>query len=197
MIHLHDIELSFEKKKVFNDFSLHVKRGEHVCLAGGSGKGKTSVLKMVQGYVQPNKGHVEINGEVLNVNTVNAIRSMLTIVPQNVNLPVQSGLELIQLLELEDKQQKIPDYLEQLNLTADFLKKSFNEISGGEKQRIVVSICLSQEKPVLLMDEPTASLDEKSIERLYKTISSLKELTVLSTSHNENWQKAADRIIHL
>jgi polar amino acid transport system ATP-binding protein/putative ABC transport system ATP-binding protein len=197
MIKTQNLSLSFLEKALFEDLSFHIKRGEHVCLSGVSGKGKSSVLKLVQGFLVPNKGNITINNIELSDNTIQEIRQYIIWIPQNVNLSVNSGKELIQLLELENELDKIESNLVQLGLNKEIINQDFREISGGQKQRIVISICFAINRNIILMDEPTSSLDDQSIQKLISLVNSQKDKTILSASHNLIWLNNAQRIINL
>jgi len=197
MIELRNIFLSFQETTVFNDFSFSVKKGENVCISGPSGKGKSSVLKMIQGYLLPDRGEIMVGGLILDKYNIKSIRSRLAYVPQNVHLPVASGKELLTLIGNERKESLAVSFLEQLGLPSRMIERPFDEMSGGQKQRIVIAVCLSLERDILLLDEPTASLDDESIRKLIGVVKRLEDTTVVSASHNEKWSKAADEVIYL
>ena len=197
MIELKNIELSFSDNKIFENFSLKINKNENICLSGKSGKGKSTLLKLIQGYVIPNEGEIIIKDISLNTNTINQIRETIIWIPQNINLPVSNGLELMELLDISSKHETVLNFIERLDLETDIISKDFSKISGGQKQRIIVAICLSIDKEIILMDEPTSSLDENSICLLIKLINSLENKTIISASHNQTWLNNANKIINL
>jgi len=197
MIKCNNISLFYGDKSVFENFSFEIKQGEIVTVKGESGKGKSSLLKILQGYVPIKNGIVEINGDVLSQNTISKIRNNIIWIPQNVNLPVKNGTQLLELIGLKSNTVVVESLLQLLGLESDILNKDFQKISGGQKQRIIIAICLSIEKPIVLMDEPTSSLDEASIQLLLNTVKSLKDKTILSASHNNTWIENSNRIIEL
>ncbi|MCY1720024.1 ATP-binding cassette domain-containing protein [Prolixibacteraceae bacterium Z1-6] len=197
MIHFENISLSFSEKIIFDNLTITINQGEKICLSGPSGRGKSTLLNLLQGYVLPNKGKIIINGKVLNDSTIREIRKQIISIPQNINLPVKNGMELVELLEISQNLHAIKEYNQKLDLESDILIKDFAKISGGQKQRLLISICLSQPKDIILMDEPTSSLDDKSIELLINVIGELKGRTIISASHNQLWAKSSDKIIEL
>lgn len=198
MISAHNIRLSFDKNNyIFEDFSFKIEKKTHVCFAGESGSGKSSVIKMLQGYVIPEKGIISVDGLDLNHKNISSIRSIITYVPQNINLPIKNGYEIIKLLGSAVKSEYINDLLEGLGLSKDFLLKDFDEISGGQKQRVVIGVCLALDREILLFDEPTAALDSESVQKLIKLVNSLKNKTIVSASHNPEWIEAAKKTINL
>lgn len=197
MINLNQITLSFQDKIILENFSTQINFGEHVCFSGPSGRGKSSLLKIIQGYLIPKKGETEIDGLKLNTFNIKNIRKIMAYVPQNIHLPVKNGLELLEMLAKNDKKEKAKYYCEKLGLGAEMLGRNFDAMSGGQKQRIVIAVCLSLEREILLLDEPTASLDDEAIEALIECINSLENITVVSASHNSKWLKAAGRVISI
>jgi polar amino acid transport system ATP-binding protein/putative ABC transport system ATP-binding protein len=77
------------------------------------------------------------------------------------------------------------------------LYKPFDEISGGQKQRIIIAICMSLDRKILLLDEPTSALDNESIDDLIALVKRIKNMTLLSASHNPLWIKAMDQVVEL
>ncbi len=197
MIRCDNISLFYGNKSVFENLSFEIKTNEFVTIKGESGKGKSSLLKIIQGYVPFTKGSIEINGETLTQITISNIRNNIIWIPQNVNLPVKNGMQLIELLGLNKNQSEVEFLLYHLGLDPKILGKDFQKISGGQKQRVIIAICLSINKPIVLMDEPTSSLDEVSIQLLLKTLKGLKNKTILSASHNSTWIDNSNRIIEL
>lgn len=197
MIDLKDITLSFGDKSIFNNLNIHIANGENACLIGDSGRGKSTILKLLQGYILANDGDIIIDNLVLSPSTIKAIRKKVIWIPQNVNLPVNTGKELLELMNLETKIPIVKKLLEGLGLETNYLEKNFKVISGGEKQRVIIAVCLSSDKPIVLMDEPTSALDNNSVQFLHQTIKSLQGKTFLSASHDKKWINSVDKIINL
>lgn len=197
MIRIEHVLLNFQGKLIFEDLNVHIKPGENVSISGESGKGKTSLLKLIQGYVLPDSGSIVINDDILTNKSVHRLRKEMAWIPQNINLPVNNGYELMRLLNISEKKKEIAGFMEKLGLETDMPDKDFSKISGGQKQRMVISIVLSLDRPIILLDEPTASLDEKSIHRLMELMDSLENKTILSASHHQAWVDHSDKVIAL
>ncbi len=197
MIQCKDINLSFSGKIIFDNLNISIASGENVCISGPSGIGKSTLLKLIQGYVIPDEGSIQINDQELSAATIKEIRGSIVWIPQNVNLPVNNGGDLIKLMNLQSKEDIINSTGEKLGLEKDIIFKDFGLISGGQKQRIIISICLSLDKKIILMDEPTSSLDDASINLLIKLVKSLKGKTIISASHNNLWLTNVDKTIAL
>jgi len=197
LIKLENINLSFADSKILDNLTLQIKQREKICLSGPSGRGKTSLLKMIAGLVIPDSGRVSVDGAELTPENINLIRKKITWIPQNINLPVKNASELIDLLGLNNVDSQVLVNFDSLGLDEEYLRKDFNEISGGEKQRIIISIVLTIDKPIILLDEPTSALDKKSIEQLANLISNLTNKTVVSASHNQQWMDITGRVVNL
>ncbi|MFP4556863.1 MAG: ATP-binding cassette domain-containing protein [Bacteroidales bacterium] len=197
MIKCKDVTLSFDGKKVFDDLNIQIRKGEHACIRGISGKGKSTFLKLLQGYVIPSSGSIEINGLLLNTENIKRIRKYMVWVPQNIHLPVQNGLELANMVNLKIQESEVDKLLNQLGLEHDIINKNFSKISGGQKQRVVIAICFALHKDIVLMDEPTASLDDESTSQIINTVKGFNGSTIVSASHNQLWVKSADKIYDL
>ena len=197
MININQITLSFQDKTILDNFSAQIRRGEHVCFSGPSGRGKSSLLKIIQAYLIPAKGEISIDGLTLNRLQVKNIRNKMAYVPQNIHLPVKNGTELLEMLAKSQLSEKAEIFCEKLGLPREMLSRSFDEMSGGQKQRIVIAVCLSLEREILLLDEPTASLDNEAIDALIECIKGLENTTVVSASHKSKWLNAAGRVISI
>jgi len=198
MIKCENLSLLFKEQNVYDDLSFHIELGESVCVKAASGKGKSSLLKMIMGLLQPSSGRIFIKGLELCPQHINTIRNLISWLPQNVYLPVNSSQELIDLLMLNaDNVSLYNNCLQQLEITEEHKLKDFSELSGGEKQRILLAACISMQKPILLLDEPVSALDDHSIDLLLALLDNLKDKTILSTSHNQKWISHCDRILDL
>lgn len=195
MIRFENVSLKFESETVFENLTFHINEGSHAVVAGPSGSGKSSVIKLIQGYLRPKYGNIYVNDLLLSKKNIANIRSQIAYVPQNINLPVSNGFELAQLIGITQKQSLIENHLTEMNLPIDFYKKPFDEISGGQKQRIIIAICLSLGRKILLLDEPTSSLDNESIDDLLALVKRLENITLLSASHNQLWINAMNQIV--
>lgn len=194
MIKCERINLRFGDKIIFEDLDISIPKGEHHCISGISGKGKSTFLRLLQGYVIPDAGTISINETILSPLTIRTLRKQMAWVPQNINLPVHNGMELATLLNMDDKLPGIMSIAEKLGLEPDLISQDFNKISGGQKQRLIISFCLSMDKEIILMDEPTASLDSDSIHKLALFVATLKGKTIVSASHNPIWIESAQNV---
>jgi putative ABC transport system ATP-binding protein len=197
MIQINKIKLSYPAGIVFQDLSFSIEKESNVCFSRPSGSGKSSVLKMLQGYVRPDEGQITIDNLQLNPETVKKIRSMMAYVPQNINLPVDNGMELLKMLRAENITGEVKSHIKKLGMSEEMIKRSFDEMSGGQKQRVVVAVCLSLERDILLLDEPTSSLDDESVKKLIKVVRGLEGKTIVSASHNQMWMESVDKVVVL
>ena len=197
MIEFKNISILFDEKFVFENYSAEIETNQHVCFAGASGSGKSTILKVIQAYVIPTKGEVYVNKMLLNSENVDAIRSFLAYIPQNINLPVDNCLDLVKMLGVEKKKELILSYFNNLGLEPVFFTRKFDQMSGGQKQRLIIAVCFSLERQIILLDEPTASLDAESAELVMALIKFMKNRTIVSASHNPIWIDSADKIINL
>jgi putative ABC transport system ATP-binding protein len=197
MINAIEISLSFNGKNLFSDLSFHIENGVHACISGPSGRGKSSLLKILQGYILPDTGAIEVNGKKLDNKSIREIRSMMAYIPQNINLPAGNGRELAKMTGYVGSIENVYRFIEQLGLPPVIFDQSFDEISAGQKQRIVTAVCLSLGRPIVLLDEPTSSLDEDSVTKLVDVIQNLRNSTIISASHNIKWIHSAGKIIRI
>lgn len=197
MIRSKNISLSFGNITILKDLTFTIEKGDNVCFAGPSGTGKTSVLKMLQGYILPDAGLIEVKGMELNISNIKHIRSLMAYIPQNINLPANDGTELLKLLHAGERKDQVNHFIEELGMPAEMLVHRFEEMSVGQKQRIVIAICLSLGREIILLDEPTSSLDHGSVKKLINVIQALDNKTIVAASHNSDWMNFAGKTIML
>jgi len=195
MINFENISLSFSGETVLGDLSFTINRGANVCLSGPSGSGKSSVLKLIQGYLVPDEGQITVDNMVISPVRIKDVRQKMAYVPQNVHLPVQNGEEMLKMIGVGGREEETIFYLEQLGLARNMLRRSFDAMSGGQKQRIIVGVCLALGRDIVLLDEPTSSLDEASVEQLIRVVRELKDTTLVSASHDQKWVASTESVI--
>ncbi len=182
-------------RRVVNDVSFNIQKGEVVCLLGPNGAGKTTTFYMVVGLVKPNMGKIILNGEDISAAPMN-IRAKLGIgyLPQETSifrkLSVEDNLKLV--LEMNDKltvnekKMKLEELLSEFGVQK--LRKAPSvALSGGERRRVEIARALAASPDFMLLDEPFAGIDPIAIGEIkdnIKKISEDKGLGVLITDHN-------------
>jgi ABC-2 type transport system ATP-binding protein len=168
----------FGERVALGDVSFELTRGELIGIIGPNGAGKTTLLSILAGVLRPDGGELESFGREAGW------------VPQQTalyrKLSVTENLRLFARLEkLPDSEQAVARMLEQTGLH-ERADEEVGRLSGGNQQRVNIAIGLLAEPAVLLLDEPSASLDPRQRERLWEFISALAErgTTVVFSTHN-------------
>ncbi len=206
MLDIKDLSLSYDGREVLRAFSLHVERGEVVCLCGESGCGKSSLLRAVLGFVSVS-GEISVGGKVLAEDTVGEIRRQIAYLPQELALPYETVAEMVEapfLLKANRSMRFSNELLWEdwkvLGLNTALYDKRVAEISGGERQRIMLSVAGLLGKPLLLADEPTSALDAESVERVgeyFRMLAVERDTTVVVVSHSEKFAEGCDRVVRI
>ncbi len=180
LLSVRDLRVAFGNRVVLRDLSFEVNSGDCLAIIGPNGAGKTVLLKALQ-HLIPFEGEIEWSGE-----------AHLGYVPQSVaadrQLPLRVG-ELLaakaRFLRLEVREME--HVSSELNLSPEFVNAAIGTLSGGQFQKALIAFALLGNPNVLLFDEPTASLDELSEERIYELIHQLQQrrgITVILVSHD-------------
>ena len=197
-ISLNRISFSYYNHNVFSDFSLQIEYNTISFIIGNNGCGKTTLLKLICGLIQPNKGEILIHNKRIDTMTVNKKARMISYVPQtiymNSDFLVKDYLALGRSPYLhwghtlsKDDYQKIEETAEILGILP-LIDKVFDELSGGQKQIVAVARAIVQNTPIIVMDEPMSALDiRKQTELLLLLVKLQKEgKTIILTTHNPN-----------
>ena len=176
---------------------------------GKSGTGKSTLSNLVMGFLKPNQGEINVDGENINYN-LSEWQSKVAFVPQNITLLDTSICENIALGELKEDIDfnllreviKLSELTEFINSLPDKYDTNVGErglkISGGQAQRIVLARSLYKCPELLILDEATNSLDKKTESEIFNTIIKLKEkMTILVISHNKEYFDKFDKVINL
>ena len=204
MIQFENLSVSYGDERVISNLSFIAKKGDKVALSGPSGSGKSSILNLLMGFVYPFTGNVTVNGAVLNEQNINAIRQQISWLPQELSLKINMVEELFYYpftfkanRHLKPSSAEVKKLFDELLLDVSLLKKSLSEISGGQKQRVALASVLLLKKEILLLDEPTSALDAESRTAIINLIKRLDGVTVIASSHDEEWLAAMDTVINL
>ena len=169
MLVARDLHFAHKSGFAIRGVDLDAREGDIVGLVGPNGAGKTTLLRLLSGALIPSRGSVEIDGvDIASLNASERAR-LVSVVPQNPMLPLTfSVLDLVlmgrnahlKLLEWESRRDvEIARRAMEMTDTWGFREREVGSLSGGERQRAVVAMALAQQSLVMVMDEPTASLD--------------------------------------
>ena len=193
-IEIKNLNKAYNNVLAVNDISLKINKGSIIGLLGPNGCGKTTTIGMMLGLIKPSSGSVFINGQnIENESNRTKILEKVNFISPYVELPkkltVEENLKVYgKLYGVNNLQKKILDLMNQLNLT-EFKKRKTGELSSGQKNRVSLAKALINDPEILLLDEPTASLDPDVgdyIRGYIENFASEKGTTILLASHNMN-----------
>lgn len=190
-ISVENITIKFAEKEILKNFSLNIKEGEKILIYAPSGKGKSTLLKILMGFEKTNLGKIFIEGLELNEKNIESIRENLGYLSQNIHFQNLKVCELInQIFNYKNNNKKfeikskINSLIEYFSLEKDILQKKVENLSGGEKQRIGFIIIILLDKKIWLLDEVTSSLDQSMKEKVIEYIINTTK-TIVMVSHDK------------
>jgi len=192
IIELKNITVTFDGDTVLDNMSLSIGNGEFVTLLGSSGCGKTTTLRIIAGFLEPDAGEVffdskNMNGVPAYKREVNTIFQRYALFPNyNVFENIAYGLRVRHVPEAEIKQ-RVSEMLTLVNLEG-FEKRNISKLSGGQQQRVAIARALILKPKVLLLDEPLAALDlklRKDMQNELKNIQKALGITFIFVTHDQ------------
>ena len=198
-IEINNLNKSFGNILAVKNINFKIDKGTIIGLLGPNGCGKSTTIGMLLGLIKPTSGTVVINGQNIENNRTNLLEKMNFISPY-IELPkkltVEENLKVYgRLYGVKNLESKISELMEKLNLT-QFKKRKTGELSSGQKNRVSLAKALVNDPEILLLDEPTASLDpdvSDYIRTFIEDFASKKGTTILLASHNMN---EVERLCH-
>ena len=180
LLSVRDLRVAFGNRVVLRELNFEVSSGDCLAIIGPNGSGKTVLLKALQ-HLIPYEGEIHWSHE-----------ARVGYVPQSVAADRQLPLRVTELLEAKARflhlaDQEMEQVSSELNLSPEFLSAGIGTLSGGQFQKVLIAFALLGRPNVLLFDEPTASLDELSQERIYELVHDLqarKGITLILVSHD-------------
>jgi len=193
-IEIENLNKQYNNILAVKNINFKINKGSIIGLLGPNGCGKTTTIGMMLGLIKPTSGTVFINGQnIENENSRTKILEKVNFISPYVELPkkltVQENLKVYgKMYGVNDLHDKISDLMKQLNLL-EFEKRKTGELSSGQKNRVSLAKALINDPEILLLDEPTASLDPDVgdyIRTYLEDFASKRGTTILLASHNMN-----------
>ena len=190
-IHIKNLSKKFNQIYAVNNINLSISTNKTVGLLGPNGCGKTTSIGMMLGLIKPTSGDIIIQNKNINTFERNELLSIMNFASPYVELPkklsVKQNLEIYgRLYGVKNLSLRVNELAEDLNLK-DFLNKKTGELSSGQKNRVSLAKSLINKPEILLLDEPTASLDPDIGDYVRSYVQSYKSknrVTILLASHN-------------
>lgn len=209
-ISIEDISFTYRNasEPVLKNFSLRVKSGENIALVGNSGAGKSTISSIIPRFYEVERGSISIDGQNIREVTLNSLRKNIGIIQQEVFLFDGTIRENIAYGNLEASYKDIIEASKRANIY-DFvmsLPEGFEtqvgergvKLSGGQKQRISIARVFLKNPPILILDEATSSLDNRTEQLIQTSLNELsKERTTITIAHRLSTIKDRDRIVVL
>lgn len=191
-IEIKDLWFSYDRIPILKDVSFTLKQGDFMAIIGPNGGGKTTLLKLMLGLLEPQKGRIRILGK-----KPRDARKRLGYVAQSTDINLSFPISVFELALMgrlsqsrfgrryshEDKE-KVAALLKKVGMW-DYRFQQVGNLSGGQRQRIFIARALAVEPAILFLDEPTASIDREFERGLYELLEELnKEVTVVIITHD-------------
>lgn len=209
-IRFEDVSFQYasDRAKVLDHFSLQITQGERLGIMGESGMGKSTILHLLLHFYEPDQGCILINGLPLSKISMNSLRQRLILVSQETflcndtiahNIALGKPEATLKKIQIAAQKAGIHDWIMTLEKGYETsLGEMASRLSGGERQRLGIARALLMEPDVLIMDEPTSSLDVFHEMELLGTLDQLGEkMTVIIVSHRPSTLTHCDRIVQL
>lgn len=208
-LHFDKVNFSYPNQPfiILKDFSLTVESGEHIGLIGKTGSGKSTLLNLINRIWEPNSGSIYLNDTPVNQLDEKTLRQAIAVVPQVITIFSDTLRQNLLIGNEQATDQQLIDVLHQVELDKLLITEKGLDLligqggralSGGEIRRIGIARALLHHSPLILMDEPTESLDQQTEQQIIKLIQqTCKNKTLLMVTHRLIDNPLFDRVISL
>ena len=202
-VYLDNISFSYEDNMVIKNLSLSVKPGEHIGIVGGSGCGKSTVLKILAGLYEPDCGKTVIMGECSPAKVREKVAMVMqhnSLFPLSIRENITCGHDISEeKVWAACENASLTKWIESLpNGLNTYVGERGNQVSGGQAQRIQIARALCKDAPIILLDEPVSALDQDTG---HSVLSSLNKLmsgrTVIHVTHHQETLDRSYRIYRM
>lgn len=198
-LEVENLGFAYDSKPILKNISLAADKGDFIGLIGPNGSGKSTLLKLMGGVLKCPDNAIRVNKHPINSINKKELARAIAWIPQEHPMVFPFTIQEIVLmgrhpylspLSFESEEDyKIAQQAMETTQTLQFSNRYFNEISGGEKQRVMLASAIAQEPKVMLLDEPTSALDLKyqvQILNILKQLNEEKNITLLLAMHDLN-----------
>lgn len=199
MIDVRQLDIQLHEKTLLHGINACVEQGEYLVVVGPNGAGKSTLLKALIGIIDTAEGAISYQGKALSRYSQRALARLVSYVPQSSGhaLPfdVEEFVKMSRyahhtaLSEWQPEDQAAVDDALRITNTERFRQRQMSTLSGGECQRVMIAAALSQQTPVMLLDEPTSYLDPHHQVEVHQLIARLNRqlgITIIEVSHDIN-----------
>ncbi len=211
MLQVKDLNIGYAQKEILSGLDFSIGKGELVGLVGSNGIGKSTLLKTIIGSLKPLSGEISLNGRSLNSISAQELSKIISIVLTDklggFNLTVFDIVASGRIPYLNAFGQLKEEDVKIVNESLDTIgiknisQNYFDELSDGQKQKVLIAKSLAQQTPVILMDEPTAFLDFESRLQLFSLLKQLakeQSKTIIVSSHDlDVLFRNVDKVLYL
>lgn len=198
-LQVQNLKFGYKRGLVLKDISFNIEKGQFISIIGPNGSGKSTILKLLNNLYSPKKGNIFIEGKNIYGYKKRDLAQKIALVPQDTFLDYEFTVEDVVLMgrhpykkrfQKEDENDfKIVEEALKMTNTLHLRDKLITEISGGERQRVVIARALAQNPSIILLDEPTSHLDinhQIEILNLLKRLNQEKSTTIVIVIHDIN-----------
>lgn len=210
-LQIKDLEFGYGKGLVIKGIDFNVEKGKFISIIGPNGSGKSTLLKTLNNIYNPSKGNIVLEDKDIKTYKKRDLAKKIALVPQDTNIDYDFTVEDIVMMgrhpyknrfEKENSNDyKIVEESLKMTNTLKLRKRPITEISGGERQRVIIAKALAQNPSTILLDEPTSNLDinhQIDILSLLRFLNNKKNTTVILVIHDINLAaRYSDEIILL
>lgn len=195
IIELDHLSFSYHNTPILIDLSFSIQSGEFIGIIGPNGGGKTTLLKLIMGFLKPVSGKIKVFGQI--PSSYSGMHGQLAYVPQSVRLDREFPISVLEVvlsgllshlpwygMFSSKDQQAAREVLDIVGLSS-FSDSPFGTLSGGQAQRVLIARALVSRPQLLLLDEPTASVDSRAEADIYALLKDLKgHMTIMMVTHD-------------
>lgn len=206
ILKVNNLNVAYNNHIVIRDFSMQLRRGEMVAITGASGSGKSSLLRALMGFVPLTSGEIIFDGAQMHKGQMEKLRRHTAFLPQDLSFPCEWVSEVLETPFLFKNNKSVTatkvmwqDSFQRLGLDEEIMDKRLNEISGGQRQRMLFAVIAMLDKELILLDEPTSALDSGSAMLVTELIKEMCESgkSILAVTHDKQFAAKCDRIINI
>ena len=185
LIEINNLNFKYENNIILDNVSFNVTKNENIGILGRNGGGKSTLIKIILGFLKPASGSIKYNIDRKKIGYLPQIREFDATFPISVYDLVISGLtdrkNLFRRFNMQEKK-SASDIMEEFGIS-ELSDKLISEVSGGQLQRALIARALISDPELIILDEPESFLDKNFESKLYNKLKTLKDSTVIIISH--------------